>query len=194
VPRKLLVVRPALPVVLQSVESGAGIITDEVCANPPKKYAPKNKIKVRFFIIIKVFLICFLRSETKSNFQFFYSFLNNLLFSRIIYASMNIGTNIKNIRELKNLTQEYVANEIELSQSTYARIESGESVPRIDKLQRIAEVLEVDLSTLLSSTNIFNFTFNKNASQSGYYINNQTNNTIDIEVFRKIIQEEIRKS
>jgi len=54
------------------------------------------------------------------------------------------------------------------------------------------EVLEVDLSTLLSSTNIFNFNFSKTANQSGY-INNQTNNTIDIEMLREIIREELKK-
>ena len=86
--------------------------------------------------------------------------MNNLLLLRIIYAKMNIGNNIKQFRELKNFTQEYVANEIEVSQSTYARIDNGTITPRIDKLQRIAEVLEVDMSTLLSTTNIFNFSFN----------------------------------
>jgi len=103
---------------------------------------------------------------------------------------MNIGNNIKNIRELKNFSQEYVAQEIGLSQSSYARIESGATIPKIDRLQRIAEVLDVDLSTLLNTTNIFHF--NKNANQCGF-INNQTNNNIDIEMLRKIIQEELKK-
>jgi transcriptional regulator with XRE-family HTH domain len=106
---------------------------------------------------------------------------------------MNIGNNIKNIRELKNFSQEYVATEIGLSQPQYARIESGNAIPKIDRLQRIAEVLEVDLSTLLSTTNIFHFNFNKTAHQSGYYINSQTTNTIDIEMLRRIIQEELKK-
>jgi transcriptional regulator with XRE-family HTH domain len=95
---------------------------------------------------------------------------------------MNIGNNIKSIRELKNFTQEFMASELAISQASYARIESGTTVPKVDRLQRIAEVLEVDLSTLLSNTNIFNFNFNKTANQSGYYINNQTNNTLDIEM------------
>ena len=105
---------------------------------------------------------------------------------------MNIGNNIKNIRELKNFSQEYVATEIGLSQPQYARIENGTVIPKIDRLQRIADILEVDLSTLLSSTNIFHFNFNKTANQSGY-INNQSNNINDIEVIRKIIQEELKK-
>ena len=104
---------------------------------------------------------------------------------------MNIGNNIKQIRELKNFTQEYVADRIEVSQSTYSRIEKGTTPIKIDTLQHIAEVLEVDISTLLSSTNIFNF--NKTANQCGF-IQNQTNNHIDIDMLRKIIQEELQKS
>ena len=106
---------------------------------------------------------------------------------------MNIGTNIKNIRELKNFSQEYVANEIEVSQSTYSRIENGTAPIKIDILQRIAEVLEVDLSTLLSTTNIFNVNFNAAVHQSGYNINNHGNNTMDLEILRQIIQEEVKK-
>jgi transcriptional regulator with XRE-family HTH domain len=104
---------------------------------------------------------------------------------------MNIGNNIKQIRELKNLTQEYVAEEVAVSQSTYSRIENGTAPIKIDILQRIAEVLEVDLSTLLSTTNIFNFS--DAATQNGFYVNTQTNNTVDIEMLRKIIREEMKK-
>jgi len=104
---------------------------------------------------------------------------------------MNIGNNIKQIRELKNYTQEYVADEIEVSQSTYSRIENGTAPIKIDTLQRIAEVLDVDLNTLLSTTN--NFHFNKAAFQCGF-IHNQTNNNIDREEIRKIIQEELKKN
>ena len=105
---------------------------------------------------------------------------------------MNIGTNIKQIRELKNFSQEYVAHELGVSQASYARIESGTIIPKIDRLERIADILEVDLSTLLSTTNIFHIIFNATAHQSGY-VNNQSNNIIDIEMIRKIIQEELKK-
>ncbi|GHT40357.1 hypothetical protein AGMMS49965_08500 [Bacteroidia bacterium] len=102
---------------------------------------------------------------------------------------MNIGTNIKQIRELKNLSQEHIAHKLGVSQASYARIESGTIIPKIDRLQRIAEILEVDLSTLLSTTN--NFVYHAAVNQSGY-INNHTNNTIDIEVIRAIIREELQ--
>lgn len=104
----------------------------------------------------------------------------------------NVGNNIKIFRELKNFSQEYMATELGLSQPSYARIESGKTVPKVDRLQQIASILEVDLSTLLNTTNSFHFIFNAAANQSGY-IKNQTIKNIDVEVIRKIIQEELEK-
>jgi len=105
----------------------------------------------------------------------------------------SIGNNIKMFRELHNFSQEYMAHELGLSQASYARIESGQTIPKVDRLQHIATILDVDLSTLLNTTNNFHFTFNDVANQSGY-INNQTNNNIDIELIRKIVQEELKKT
>jgi len=60
----------------------------------------------------------------------------------------------------------------------------------VHNLCKIADVLEVDLSTLLSTTNILNL--NEASKQSGY-TNSQTINTIDVEMIRKIVQEELKK-
>ena len=109
-------------------------------------------------------------------------------------CTMNdIARNIKQLRELKDFTQGYMANELGISQPTYVKIEQGLTILKIDRLQQIADILEVDLSTLLSTTNIFNIVFNAKATQSDY-INTQNNtNTVDLEILRKIIQEEIAK-
>ena len=105
---------------------------------------------------------------------------------------MEFYKNIKQIREFKNISQEFMAHELEISQSTYAKIESGQLIPKVDRLQQIANILEVDSSTLLNSTNNFTINFNSTANQSGY-INNQTNTVIDVDVIRQIIQEELQK-
>ena len=109
-------------------------------------------------------------------------------------CTMNdIARNIKQLRELKDFTQEYMANQLDISQSAYVKIEKGFTILKIDRLQQIADILEVDLSTLLNTTNIFNIVFNAQATQSGY-INTQNNtNTFDIDILRKIIQEELTK-
>ena len=103
----------------------------------------------------------------------------------------NIGNNIKTFRELKNYSQEYMAEALGVTQATLSRIENGHTQVKMDRLQHIAEFLEVDVSTLLSNTN-FHFVFNSIANQSGYIVN-QTNNDVDIEMIRKIIQEELGK-
>jgi transcriptional regulator with XRE-family HTH domain len=105
----------------------------------------------------------------------------------------DIARNIKQIRELKSFTQEYMAQKLNISQPAYVKIEQGLTILKIDRLQQIADILEVDVSTLLNTTNIFNIVFQSQATQSGY-INTQNNtNMIDIEMLRKIIREEIEK-
>ena len=98
---------------------------------------------------------------------------------------MDVGKNIKQIRELKNISQDYMANALEISQSTYAKIENGQVVPKVDRLKQIAAVLEIDLSTLLNTSNNFTFNFQNEANYSGY-INNQHNELK--ETYEKLIQ------
>jgi len=101
----------------------------------------------------------------------------------------DIARNIKQIRELKSFTQDYMAQVLGISQSAYVKIEQGLTSLKIERLQQIADILEVDLSTLLNTNNIFNIVFQAQATQSGY-INTQNNSTtIDIEMLKKIIQE-----
>ncbi|WKS95289.1 helix-turn-helix domain-containing protein [Riemerella columbina] len=55
-----------------------------------------------------------------------------------------IGHKVKNIRELKNLTQEYMAEKLDISQAAYSKIEKGITKITEDKLSKIAEILEVN--------------------------------------------------
>lgn len=63
---------------------------------------------------------------------------------------INLGENIKKLRELKNFTQQYLADELGLSLSGYGKIERNQTELSITRLYKICEVLEVDLQTLLS--------------------------------------------
>ena len=62
-----------------------------------------------------------------------------------------IYKNIKKIRELKNLTRDYVAGELGMSTSGYGKIERGEVDVTVTKIIRIASILDVSVSF------IFNF-------------------------------------
>ncbi len=53
----------------------------------------------------------------------------------------NVGAKIRKIRELRNLTQDYVAGRLGISQSNYARIEKGNVGISEERLQQLAEIL-----------------------------------------------------
>jgi transcriptional regulator with XRE-family HTH domain len=57
--------------------------------------------------------------------------------------------NIKTIRESKNLTADYIAQQMGISQSTYSRKENGESDFSLPELIRIGDVLEVPLVKII---------------------------------------------
>lgn len=56
---------------------------------------------------------------------------------------------IRSFREAKGYTQEYMAEMLDICQSTYANLESGKSTLSIDRLLEIAEILELDFHQLL---------------------------------------------
>ena len=57
----------------------------------------------------------------------------------------NVYLNIRKIRELKNLTREYVAEELKMSMSGYGKIERGEVDLTVSKLIEIAKILDVSI-------------------------------------------------
>ena len=50
--------------------------------------------------------------------------------------------NLKEVREKANLTQEQLANLINVDRSTITKWETGEAAPRSDKLPMLAKVLD----------------------------------------------------
>ena len=107
---------------------------------------------------------------------------------------MDIARNIKQIRELKSYTQEYMAEQLGISQPSYAKIEQGATILKIDRMQQIADILEVDLTTLLNTTNIFNIVFNASANQSGYINNQNISTNIDekLEVLLELLRNNLQ--
>jgi transcriptional regulator with XRE-family HTH domain len=51
---------------------------------------------------------------------------------------------IKQVRELKNVTQEYIANKLGISTRAYSKIETGETQLTINRLNEISDALGVD--------------------------------------------------
>ena len=60
----------------------------------------------------------------------------------------NLGLKIRKLREFKNLSQEYLAKELKISQSQYSRLESGEGILKEPQLQKIAELLGMSINDI----------------------------------------------
>lgn len=56
---------------------------------------------------------------------------------------------IRQLRNKKNFSQEFVADKIGISQSNYAKLENGKVKLNLEILQKIAAVLEMNLSDLM---------------------------------------------
>ena len=63
--------------------------------------------------------------------------------------SDKLRQNIRDIREDKNLTQAMMAEKLGLSETGYAKVERGESRLDIDRIQKIANILEISIADLI---------------------------------------------
>lgn len=76
-----------------------------------------------------------------------------------------IGYKIRKVREIKNLSQKYMANKLSVSQSHYSDIENCKTEISEEKLEEIARILEVNPDTIKNFNDqvVFNA-----CSQSGF--------------------------
>lgn len=64
---------------------------------------------------------------------------------------MNINEKIRRIRESKEWSQEQMAEKLNMSLNGYAKIERGETKLYLDKLEQIAQILDIDIVELIQS-------------------------------------------
>jgi transcriptional regulator with XRE-family HTH domain len=96
----------------------------------------------------------------------------------------NLGENIRKEREKRDFSQEFLAAELNINQSTYCKLEQDASNLTVERLYKIADVLGVDVSNLLDidAKNIFN----NNGNGNGY------GNVERLNTDNKVFIEEIR--
>ena len=84
---------------------------------------------------------------------------------------MSVNEKIRLIRETKGLTQEQVAEKLGGSATAYGDFERGDNDPRLSKLEKIADILEIPLSELidLSDKGTLNINFNKQGRHNVYF-------------------------
>lgn len=63
---------------------------------------------------------------------------------------LRIGANIRKVRELKNYSQDYMADCLSIAQRTYSDIENDKINIDAERLKKISEILEVDPMVLVA--------------------------------------------
>lgn len=106
-----------------------------------------------------------------------------------------MAENIKKFRELRNLSREQVAAELDMSLSGYSKIERGETELSLGKLNKIASVLGVDVAQILSfdASQVFNISNNENVNagvktQNVYYGEGEV-----LFKYTKLLEEEVAR-
>ena len=99
-------------------------------------------------------------------------------------SKLNLGNKLKKLRELKNLTQSHMANELGITQSTYSKIEIGEIDISFSKLEKISEVLGMSPEEIFTFNEnmIFNVMHNLNGN-NGFVINKGPSET-EIQLYK----------
>ena len=82
----------------------------------------------------------------------------------------NILEKIKDIRKQKGFSHEYMAHKLDMSQPAYSKIEKKETVLSVDRLFKIAEILETPVNDILeiNPNNIYHQTNNDNGTFIGH--------------------------
>ncbi|AEK23739.1 Uncharacterized HTH-type transcriptional regulator y4wC [Capnocytophaga canimorsus Cc5] len=65
-----------------------------------------------------------------------------------------IGFNIRKIREQKGYSQEYLANQLNISQASYARLENQDTKITVDRLFQIAEILKTEVTDFFNASKL----------------------------------------
>ena len=91
---------------------------------------------------------------------------------------LKIGHKIKKLRELKNLTQEHMAQSIGITQGAYSRMELGETEITYSKLEKISEQLGMKPEEVIAFNESMVFNVMHNQTGNGLVIhNNQLSET-----------------
>lgn len=101
---------------------------------------------------------------------------------------MKVHERIREIREKRKFSQDYMASKLEISQNTYSRMELGLQKLQVDKLMQIAELLEVSWNDLLDPDGQQVFNIKNNQTVNGNVTNNGVTSE-ERELFGKLVNE-----
>lgn len=88
--------------------------------------------------------------ESNSIFNKALQYRNTNVLGVIWSVENNVINNVKRLRELKNYTQEYMAEQLGITRASYNSVENGQTKLTIDRLFDIAKILETDVDTIMN--------------------------------------------
>lgn len=107
---------------------------------------------------------------------------------------MSVGERIKQLRKLKKITQQELANKAGLSNMTIYHIEKGNKQPSADTLAKIADVLNVSVDFLMGKSQISEKTIDSYVASSESDILEQLINKIEkLEIENKELKNKLEK-
>ncbi len=101
---------------------------------------------------------------------------------------MEIHEKIRTMREINQWTQEEMAEKLDMSANGYAKIERGKTKLNLEKLEQIANILQVDFVELLTNNDksLFWVGDNTNSQVSNYLGTNEVM-AIELEKMKTIV-------
>lgn len=105
---------------------------------------------------------------------------------------IEIGKNIRNIRDVRGISQQYLSEKIGISQKQLSRIENEKISPTLALLERICETLEVRLPDMLHFNEqlVFN-NYNQNHGGEFGVFNNTEVKQIE-QLYKQLLEEKDR--
>ena len=102
-------------------------------------------------------------------------------------TKISIADNIRSIRKALDFSQEFVADQLKISQQAYSAIELDPEKASLERLREIARILQVDLVTLLGEDDVYiQHNFNQ---QGGNAATQMTIANSDREVYERYIAD-----
>ncbi|WP_288461051.1 helix-turn-helix transcriptional regulator [uncultured Chryseobacterium sp.] len=103
----------------------------------------------------------------------------------------NVGFKIKKLREQKEMSQEDLAFQLEVSQSYLSKIENG-SIEKLDFIfmQKVAEFFKVEPQYFLEGDTIINNNVETSNNSSVGNVGDTNINNVDVDLFKSVMQNQ----
>ena len=105
----------------------------------------------------------------------------------MVFPMKKVNETIRNLREKNNWSQEDMASKLSMSTNGYAKLERGETRLYLNKLERIAEVFDIDVLELITPNDKNIVLISEHSSLSSNYYANSESADSEIEKLKLII-------